>query len=78
MGVAPDGSVEPNGTDFWWDTYPGNTGNCWYGNNAGAGQRRSRRRRRRCPTAPTARTRARASGTGDPGNEGELVGCLLA
>ena len=38
MGVAPDGSVQPNGEDFWWDqgglivdpSY--NSGNCWYGN----------------------------------------------
>ena len=35
MGVAPAGIVgvtpgkQPNGTDFWWDQYAGNTGNCW-------------------------------------------------
>ena len=28
MGVAPDGSRQPNGTDFWWDSFPTNTGNC--------------------------------------------------
>ncbi len=22
----------PNGTDFWWDEFPTNTGNCWYDN----------------------------------------------
>lgn len=22
----------PNGVDFWWDEFPGNTGNCWYDN----------------------------------------------
>jgi hypothetical protein len=40
MSQAPDGSVQPNGVDFWWDqggiivdTSPGYTsGNCWYGN----------------------------------------------
>jgi Right handed beta helix region len=38
MGVAPDGSVQPNGLDFWWDQggitiNPGlNTSNCWYDN----------------------------------------------
>jgi hypothetical protein len=38
MGVAPDGSVQRNGTDFWWDqggltADPTlNTGNCWYSN----------------------------------------------
>src|SRR5262245_35591652 len=38
MGVAPDGSVQPNGEDFWWDqgglvvdpSY--NSGDCWYDN----------------------------------------------
>jgi hypothetical protein len=25
----------PNGTDFWWDEFVGNTGNCWF-NNTGA------------------------------------------
>jgi Right handed beta helix region len=39
MGVAPDGSVQPNGEDFWWDqgglvadipTF--NSGNCWFNN----------------------------------------------
>jgi hypothetical protein len=38
MGVAPDGSVQRNGVDFWWDqggitVDPTlNTGNCWYNN----------------------------------------------
>jgi Right handed beta helix region len=37
MGRAPDGSVQPNGTDFWWDQYVGNTGNCWHDNTASDG-----------------------------------------
>ncbi len=37
MGVAPNGSVQPNGVDFWWDQggiiiSPANSGNCWYDN----------------------------------------------
>jgi parallel beta helix pectate lyase-like protein len=32
MGLSPDGKVLPNGTDFWWDDFPDNTGNCWYMN----------------------------------------------
>ena len=24
--------ILPNGVDFWWDEFPGNTGNCWYDN----------------------------------------------
>jgi hypothetical protein len=29
MSVAPDGTKMPNGTDFWWDEYASNHGNCW-------------------------------------------------
>jgi hypothetical protein len=38
MGVAPDGSVQRNGLDFWWDQGGTsvdptlNTANCWYDN----------------------------------------------
>jgi hypothetical protein len=32
MGIAPDGSHLPNGQDFWWGPWEGNTGNCWYQN----------------------------------------------
>jgi hypothetical protein len=38
MGVAPDGSQQRNGLDFWWDQGgisvdpTRNTANCWYGN----------------------------------------------
>ncbi len=39
MGVAPGGLAERNGTDFWWDDFPTNTGNCWYGNKAAPGQK---------------------------------------
>ena len=38
MGVAPNGTVERNGVDFWWDDFPTNTGNCWYNNHVAAGQ----------------------------------------
>ncbi|HEX4759220.1 MAG TPA: right-handed parallel beta-helix repeat-containing protein [Thermoleophilaceae bacterium] len=32
MGVGPHSGSAPNGVDFWWDQYPGNTDNCWYSN----------------------------------------------
>jgi hypothetical protein len=38
MGVAPNGTTAPNGTDFWWDDFAGNTGNCWWGNTAAPGR----------------------------------------
>jgi hypothetical protein len=75
MGVAPNGAVKPNGTDFWWDAYPGNTGNCWYANVAAPG--------RAVSTSPSplpdcngGRDPSSSMGTGDPANEGELVACL--
>jgi hypothetical protein len=30
MGFRPDGTRDPNGTDFWWDEQ--GVGNCWQGN----------------------------------------------
>jgi hypothetical protein len=36
MGRSPSGKVMPNGVDFWWDEFPGNTGNCWYPNTGSA------------------------------------------
>ena len=32
MGVDRSGAKQPNGVDFWWDQYPGNTDNCWFSN----------------------------------------------
>ncbi|HZC72386.1 MAG TPA: right-handed parallel beta-helix repeat-containing protein [Jatrophihabitans sp.] len=39
MGVTPAGRAAPNGTDFWWDSFPTNTGNCWYDNKAAPGKK---------------------------------------
>ena len=39
MGVDPaNGKATPNGVDFWWDSFPTNTGNCWHNNTAAAGK----------------------------------------
>jgi hypothetical protein len=32
MGRRPDGTPDPNGADFFWDRFVGNTGNCWFNN----------------------------------------------
>ncbi|MDT4917845.1 MAG: hypothetical protein QOH89_2545 [Pseudonocardiales bacterium] len=34
MGIAPNGTRSRNGVDFWWDSFPTNTGNCWTNNHA--------------------------------------------
>jgi hypothetical protein len=41
MGRAPNGQVKPNGVDFWWDEFPSDTGNCWYGNHGPDGSNAS-------------------------------------
>jgi hypothetical protein len=38
MGIAPDGSHQPNGVDFWWDQRAGNTGNRWCDNTGFGGK----------------------------------------
>jgi hypothetical protein len=77
MGVAPNGSAQPNGTDFWWDSYPGNTGNCWYANKAAPGKSITS-----SPPAPllpgcnNGQNPGTSIGTGYAPNEAELVQCL--
>jgi Right handed beta helix region len=77
MGVAPDGSPQPNGTDFWWDSFPGNRGNCWFSNTPAQGKQITS-----APPAPllpncnNGQNPSSSVGTGYPPNEGELVQCL--
>jgi hypothetical protein len=75
MGVAPDGSAAPNGTDFWWDSFPGNRGNCWYENTGAAPITTSPDPLPDCDggTNPDS-----SVGTGNSANEGELVTCFVA
>jgi hypothetical protein len=61
--------------DFWWDSFPGNTGNCWYGNIAAPGRAITSSP----PGLPTCAggTRPDSSiGTSDVANEAELVSCF--
>jgi hypothetical protein len=37
MGQRPDGKIDRNGTDFWWDDFTGARGNCWYRNKSPLG-----------------------------------------
>jgi Right handed beta helix region len=78
MGVAPNGDVEPNGTDFWWDSFPGNTGNCWFSNHAAPGK--SITTSPSLPPLPNCNNGTNpgsSSGNGlPPTNEAELVQCL--
>ncbi|MGH3456889.1 right-handed parallel beta-helix repeat-containing protein [Aeromicrobium sp.] len=75
MGESPSGEVKPNGLDFWWDSFPGNTGNCWWSNSAAPGKKvtSSPKILPGClgGTAP-----ATSIGTSDLLNEAELVACF--
>jgi hypothetical protein len=75
MGVAPGGAVKPNGTDFWWDDFAGNTGNCWWGNVPAPGHSITTSPLL-LPDCSNGTDRSLSVGTGSPSNEGELVGCL--
>ncbi len=77
MGVAPDGSYKPNGTDFWWDSFAGNTGDCWFANKTAPGKSITS-----SPPAPLLPDCANgtnpgsSTGTGYLPNEAELGQCL--
>ncbi len=75
MGLSPSGKTLPNGTDFWWDNFPGNTGNCWWDNSAapGASVTSAPAILPSCADGTAPQT---SVGTGDAINEGELVACL--
>jgi hypothetical protein len=83
MGRAPDGSVKANGTgdastgrtDFWWDQYPQNTGNCWHGNTGKLGTADSVTSTPQAPLLPSA-CDSSSVGTGGPQQEPELLNCL--
>lgn len=75
MGVAPDGSTKPNGTDLWWDAFPGNTGNCWW-DNTGPGGKKATTNGLPLPSCLNGMIPALSIGLGNPVAEAELVGCL--
>src|SRR3954465_8635379 len=77
MGVRPDGTADPNGTDFWWDPYPNTVGNCWWGNipAPGATITMSPGPLPDCDNGPHP---AKSVGRGDPAQTGELLSCLAS
>jgi hypothetical protein len=75
MGVAPSGAVQPNGVDFWWDSFPGNTGNCWWGNKPALGKTITSSPAS-LPNCSNGTKPSTSIGTGAPANEIELIACL--
>jgi Right handed beta helix region len=76
MGVAPTGVAQPNGTDFWWDDFAGNTGNCWWGNIAAPGKSITSSPLL-LPDCSGGTNPALSVGTSYAPNEAELTGCLV-
>jgi hypothetical protein len=84
MGRAPNGKQRPNGVDFWWDEFPGDTGNCWYNNRGPDGTNASwTGDPARAPSPNTSVPGflpencggATNTGTGDPVKEAVLLNC---
>jgi hypothetical protein len=83
MGRTPAGQVLPNGTgdvttgrtDFWWDQYLGNTGNCWKGNIGKNGKADGVTSTPPAPLLPSA-CDSSSIGTIGPQQEPELLNCL--
>jgi hypothetical protein len=78
MGVAPDGSHQPNGTDFWWDDFPSNTGNCWHDNTGVDGTPASVTSMPAAPLLPANCATSIGLGVGNPLAETELLGCFAS
>ena len=85
MGRAPNGTQLRNGTDFWWDQFLANTGNCWHDNTGRDGTRATLTAFP--PKSPIPgqsipgflpENCATSIGTGGPLQEAELLGCFAA
>lgn len=74
MGVAPNGDARPNGTDFWWDAFPTNTGNCWW-NNTGIGGKKVTSNGT-LPSCSNGTKPNQSVGLGNVVAEAELLACL--
>lgn len=77
MGIRPDGTADPNGTDFWWDPFPGTIGNCWYDNQAAKGAKITSSPGP-LPDCAGGTKPEQSVGTGNPAQTGELLGCIAA
>ena len=81
MGVTPDGKADPNGTDFWWDPYPGTIGNCWWNNTPAEGAEityQGEETGQPLPNCENGRRPDQSVGSGNPAQTGELGSCVVA
>ena len=75
FGTTPSGSAKPNGVDMWWDSFPGNTGNCFFDNTAAAGKKVTSEPLV-LPDCAGGTKPELSVGTGDVANESELAACF--
>jgi hypothetical protein len=75
MDQRPDGKVDRNGIDFWWDNSTGSRGNCWFRNKSPLGIRTEPAK---LPDCADGTDPSMSLGTGDPVQEQELVICASA
>ncbi len=75
MGARPDGTADPNGTDFWWDGFAGSRGNCWFRN---TGPKAITTSPPVLPDCADGRDPSMSIGPGYLVNESELAGCVVA
>jgi hypothetical protein len=75
-GGAGDRTL-PNGYDFYWDEFAGNTGNCWYDNVGPDGTANSITAYPGAPPDPLPSDCANSVGHGDPVKEGQVVDCAM-
>ena len=75
FGMTPSGKALPNGQDMWWDSFPGNTGNCFYDNKAAPGTT-LKNEPLLLPDCAGGTRPELSVGTGDVPNESELAACL--
>jgi hypothetical protein len=76
MGVAPDGTAKPNGTDLWWDAFPTNTGNCFWNNTGPNGKAATTNSLLGLPNCLNGAMPGLSIGLGNVPAEAELVACL--
>ena len=67
----------PNGVDFWWDEFPGNTGNCWFDNTGPDGTEDSITAGGGAPPDLLPSNCGASVGLGDPIKEAVLLDCAL-
>nr|MDQ2935852.1 hypothetical protein [Chloroflexota bacterium] len=78
MGIVPGGAHQPNGLDFWWDSFSGNTANCWFNNTSYRPITTDPAFPPGLPNCNNGQNPGSSVGTGNPTAESELLGCFAA